>query len=110
MCISSCYTCVKGYGHGYVLDVSVEGILQALNQLVESDGVKAVMEKFEQSATNAERDAIRNFLSTADAKTYRFQNILRSMPVFWTLDGSGFKPSQLTSLDHVHHVAPSEQV
>ena len=88
----------------------MEGILQALNQLVESDGLQAVMKIFEQSVTNAERDAIRNFLSTGDAITYRFQNILKSMPVFWTLDGSGFKPSQFTSLDHVPHVAPSEQV
>ena len=92
------------------MDVSVEGILQALSQLVESDGVQAVMKLFERSVTNAEKDAIRNFLSTGDAKTYRFQNILRSMPVFWTLDGSGFKPSQFTSLNHVQHVAPSEQV
>ena len=92
------------------MNVSVEGILQALNELVESDGKQAVMKKFDQLASKADRDAIRNYLSTQYSKTRGFQNILKSMPVFRTLDGSGFKPSQFTSLNDVHHVAPSEQV
>ena len=92
------------------MNVSVEGILQALKQLVESDGKQAVMNKFDQSAGKPERDAIRNYLSTQYSKTHGFQNILKSMPVFRTLDGSGFKPSHFTSLNDVHHVAPLEQV
>jgi sacsin len=89
----------------YLYRPDVNGVLAALRRI----GTGAVAAKAEQ-LSGAERDILRTFIVNGLLSTWEASlsgdSLIRTMPVFRTLDGSGFQTSTFVSLSQVTEAAP----
>jgi sacsin len=96
----------------YVLPPSVDGFLTALTRLQSSFGRQQVVEKFAQ-INGTSRQSMRQFL-TSERQTITTSgsdklDLLRHLPIFLTVDGSGRRKSRFVSVNEVA-VAKSRDV
>ncbi len=97
-------------GVGFCQKLTVDGVLSAISaangtsQLFRYD-----LDKFDQTATPEERKSLKAFLTSGNIPQ-KLLPVFRALPIFRTLEGSGFKESHFVMIEAVKLVAPSKQV
>ncbi len=91
----------------YLHPATANGVLAAVHEVQRDLGTSMAM--FDKMASELERRLLRTFLGNENISP-KYKDTIWTLPVFKTLDNSGFQPSYFTSLKSTPRVAKLEQV
>ena len=92
----------------YVNQPTVQGVLKAIS--VNTTNIQTVARKLQENTSDEEKRQLRAFLSQERSLEAKEKELVRSLPLFETLDGSGNRASHFVSASRVQWAAPVESL
>ena len=96
-------------GVGFCQNLTVDGVLSAVLPATRNAEGKCDLRKFDQTASQEERKSLKTFLATGNIPQ-KLLPVFKVLPIFRTLEGSGFEESKFVTIEAVKLVAPSKHV
>ncbi len=96
-------------GVGFCQKLTVDGVLSAILSATTNVMGKCDLGKFDQTASQEERKSLKTFLASGNIPQ-KLLAVFKALPIFRTLEGSGFEESKFVTIEAVNLVAPSKHV